>query len=325
VDRLRLTTPARARASRVGWVALLAAIAVATLAPVGAEGEAPHETARAPRRVAHVVAAGDIACDPLDGRYEDGLGTGQYCRQMATSELWVDDRSVDAALILGDVQYEDGRLWKFRESYDASWGRGLDVTLPAPGNHEYRTAGAAGYFDYFGEAAGPGWYSTDVGDWHVVSLNSTCPPVNCSDDGTQVRWLRNDLAADDAPCTLAFFHYPLTASVGPFGDPSYPQVLPFWKELYRDDADLILVGHQHTYERFARMTPQLERSPDGIRQFIVGTGGHSVHRQDYVAEHSQVRATRHGVLHLELRRDRYRFWFEAIDGRILDRGSRACV
>ncbi len=310
----------RARTSLV----LVALLAAASLAAAGRPDEARRGVTAGPK-VAHVVAAGDIACDPLDDDYHDGLGTGGFCRQMATSDLWVDDPDVDAALVLGDIQYEDGRLWKFQESYDASWGRGLERTLPAPGNHEYQTPGAAGYFDYFGEVAGPGWYSTDVGRWHIVSLNSTCPPVDCSADGVQMTWLKQDLAADDSRCTLAFFHYPLTASVGPSGKPSYPQVRPFWRALFKDDADLILVGHQHTYERFKKLTPKLEPAEDGIRQFIVGTGGRSVHQQDFVAPHSQFRARRLGVLHLELRPERYAYRFETIKGAVIDQGSGACV
>jgi hypothetical protein len=304
---------------------LLAVLAAGSLAAAGQRSPETRRTTQRASRVAQVVAAGDIACDPLDEDYEDGLGHGASCRQMATSDLWVDDPSIDAALVLGDVQYEDALLWKFRESFDSSWGRDRERILPAPGNHEYRVAGASGYFNYFDDAAGPGWYSTDVGRWHVVSLNSTCPPVDCSADGPQVTWLKQDLAADDSTCTLAFFHHPLTASVGPSGSPSYPQVRPFWRALYQDGADLVLVGHQHTYERFAKLTPKLQPSPEGIRQIIAGTGGHSVHLQDFVAPYSQFRARKLGVLHLELRPERYQFWFETIAGQVIDQGATACT
>ncbi|MEX2101941.1 MAG: metallophosphoesterase [Actinomycetota bacterium] len=326
--------PRDRRSLRAFALMLLAVVSAGLLsAPSWATGEGPGDATRrgdAPMGVAesaHVIAAGDIACDPRDEDFNGGQGKDGRCKQMATSDLWVDAPDVEAALILGDVQYEDGKLRKFERSYDPSWGRGIGVTLPAPGNHEYRTPGAQGYFDYFGSVAQPpGWYSADVGPWHLVSLNSTCPPVNCAVDSPQVEWLRDDLAEDDSACTLAFFHHPLIASVGPAGDPSFPKVKTFWRALFRDRADLILVGHQHTYERFAPMTPKLvANSTKGIRQFIVGTGGKDIHQQDFVAPNSERRIRKHGILHLELSEGSYAWAFETIAGNVLDEGTGSCV
>lgn len=246
---------------------------------------------------------------------------------MATSDLWVNDPTVDAAFVLGDLQYEDGALWKFNRSYDPSWGRGFDVTYPAPGNHEYQVAGASGYFSYFGARTrgNTGWYSVNIGQWHVVSLNSNCPPVNCSASSPQVEWLKEDLRVHDERCTLAFFHHPIVASVGPFGDPVEPHVRPFMRALYDAGADVVLNGHQHTYERFARADWQQAKDRDGIRQFIAGTGGSGLHRQDLtIAPNSQIRRLALGVLHLELMVKRYSWRFENLSGNTLDQGSTTC-
>ncbi|MEX2275390.1 MAG: metallophosphoesterase [Actinomycetota bacterium] len=315
---------------RLRLPAAVVVVVAAALAAAPASGFAEPgggAVARNSHRSVHVVAAGDIACDPNAGAFHDGEGTGNYCRQMATSDLWVNDPTVEAAFALGDLQYEDGALWKFNRSYDPSWGRGFGVTYPAPGNHEYQIAGAAGYFAYFGARTfgSTGWYSADIGRWHVISLNSTCPPVNCSGSSPQLTWLRDDLRANDARCTLAFFHHPIVASVGPFGDPVEPQVRPFMRALYEAGADVVLNGHQHTYERFARADWEQNKDAAGIRQFIAGTGGSGLHRQDMtIAPNSQVRRLALGVLHLELRTKRYVWWFENLSGQSLDEGATTC-
>jgi hypothetical protein len=278
--------------------------------------------------VSRVVAAGDIACDPEDPSFNLGLGTDDRCRMLATSDLWFGDASIDAVLALGDLQYEDGSLSQFLASFDPSWGRDSGRIYPTPGNHEYRTANAQGYFDYWGERAGPdqsrSWYAFDLGSWHVISLNSTCSAVDCGPDSPQGEWLRRDLRRSAAGCTLAFFHYPLVAS-SISGVMRFPVVKSFWKALHRRGADVILVGHHHAYERFAPMTPSLERSPDGIRQFVVGTGGKNVAPQNVIAPNSQRRVRRLGVLDLELGDGAYTWRFRSIDGAVRDEGSDTCV
>jgi hypothetical protein len=227
-------------------------------------------------------------------------------------------------LALGDNAYFSGSAAEYRTCYAPTWGRHLQRTRSAPGNHDYRTAGAAGYFAYFGERAGPpgrGWYSFDVGAWHVVFLNTS---ARMQPGSEQERWLRADLAAHPRRCTLAVMHHPRFSS-GLHG--ANPAVIPLWRALHEAGADVVLSGHDHVYERFVRMTP--EGHPDrerGIRSFVVGTGG--AHHVGFYgrAAGSQARLDREwGVLKLTLRADRYEWEFvTAVGGRRLDHGEDPC-
>jgi len=201
------------------------------------------------------------------------------------------------------------------------------LTRPAPGNHEYGTPRAAAYFRYFGAAAGDparGYYGFDVGAWHVVVLNSNCGAVGgCGAGSPQERWLRADLAATRATCTLAFWHHPRFSSGAHGSDPTYTA---FWQALYEASADVVLVGHDHDYERFA---PQTARGGlalvRGIREFVVGTGGKGVRPFSTSRPNSEARnATTLGVLELTLGRDAYAWRFRAAVGSFRDRGSTAC-
>ena len=237
-----------------------------------------------------VAAAGDIACDPASPQYGNGLGSGLECRQRATSDLLVGEAH-EAVLVLGDIQYEFGDLDAFEASYDATWGRVKSSTRPVPGNHEYATAGAAGYFEYFGTAAGDpakGYYSLEIGDWHVIALNSNCAEVGGCDAGSaQERWLRSDLAAHPARCTLAYWHHPRYSSGMHGSDRAYRA---FWQALYDEGADVVLVGHDHDYERFAPQDATGRRDDErGIREFVVGTGGRSLRRFTRVEPNSEAR------------------------------------
>jgi hypothetical protein len=191
----------RARRSLVGvgLVVLLASALAAVRAPTAAAADPV------------VMAAGDIACDPADPNFNGGAGTASACRMRATSDLLV-AAAPAAVLPLGDNQYEDGALAKYQQSYDPSWGRVKAVSRPIPGDGDYGVSGAAGYFDYFGAAVGTrgkGYYSYDVGAWHVIALNSACGKVGgCGPGSPQEQWLRADLAAHPADCTLAYFHKP---------------------------------------------------------------------------------------------------------------------
>ena len=273
-----------------------------------------------------IAAAGDIACDPFDSRFDDGHGSGRHCRQLATSDLLVAG-DYDAVLALGDIQYEDGEYAKFVASYDRSWGRVKAITKPVPGNHEYETDGAAGYYRYFGSAAGDpakGYYSYDLGGWHVIALNSNCAPVGGCDAGSpQERWLRADLSADRATCTLAYWHHPRFSSGEHGSDRTYSA---FWEALYDADADLVLVGHDHDYERFAPLAPDgtLDLA-HGIREFVVGTGGKGLRRFPTVARNSELRdSSSLGVLELRLGDGGYAWRFRAAVGSLTDRGTAAC-
>ena len=208
-------------------------------------------------------------------------GAGDICdgtaRRIAsqTSDLIV---SINPTTVFtaGDNAYGSGTLTEFKDLYDPSWGRFKTLTRPTPGNHDYVTHGAKGYFDYFngsGKQTGPagdrskGYYSYDVGDWHFVALNT-------SDGGAvssaQLSWLTADLAANTKPCTVAYFHHPLLSRGNYEG---YPTVKPFYDRLYTAKADLVLVGHDHNYQRYGQMDGSKKAKSDGLRQVLVGTGG----------------------------------------------------
>lgn len=274
-----------------------------------------------------VAAAGDIACDSLDSRFRDGAGTAQGCHMRATGEL-LGDRRPRAVLALGDVQYGGRGLADYRASYGPAWGRARAVTRPVPGDEDYDNAGASGYFGYFGAAAGQpgkGWYSFDLGGWHLIGLNSSCHRVGgCAAGSPQERWLRADLAAHRNRCTLAFWHYPRFASSDAGVDPS---LLAFWRDLYAAGAELVLNGHNHFYERFAPQDPAGRRDRSGgIRQFIVGTGGQQHHPLSSAAPNSEVRDnTTFGVLRLTLRRGGYDWEFvPEAGGAFSDSGRGTC-
>jgi acid phosphatase type 7 len=287
----------------------------ASPAPVGAATNVPV-----------VVAAGDIACDPTDPSFDGGRGTKTACRQ---ADTWALIRSIDpnAVLPLGDEQYDRGRLSAFRTSYATSWGRERWRSHPVPGNHEYESGGA-GYFNYFGQKAGPkrrGWYSFNLGTWHLVALNSNCWVAGCAPGGAESRWLRHDLAAHPWTCQLATMHHPLFSS-GPHGDDS-AHARPLWRLLYRAGVDVVLTGHDHIYERFASLRPDGTRDPEhGFREFIVGTGG--AQHYPIVAPHafSRVRnATTFGVLALTLFSGSYRWRFVPVAGSTFtDGGTASC-
>jgi hypothetical protein len=277
-----------------------------------------------------IAAAGDIACAP--GK----AVTSQGCRQGAVSDLLVAGNYA-AVLALGDVQYYCGSLAAFHQVYAPSWGRVLARTHPVVGNHEYLTSGdvdcsqsnasAAGYFDYFGAAAGTrgqGYYSFDVGAWHLIALNSNCGDVGGCDASTpEGRWLAQDLAAHRSRCTLAYWHIPLFSS----GGRAKRNTQPFWSQLYNAGADLVLTGHDHIYERFAPQRP--DGSVDarsGIREFVVGTGGANHTTIRSVAANSEVRdAATFGVLELTLSDGSYDWRFRPESGgRFTDSGATAC-
>jgi hypothetical protein len=264
-----------------------------------------------------VAAAGDIACEADDDPDEEA------CRQMATSDLLVRDVPW-AVLTLGDNQYDDGELGEFRLSYAASWGRVKAITRPAPGNHDYHVSGAAGYFAYFGPRAGrpdEGFYSFDVGAWHVIALNSNCEEVGCDVGSAQERWLREDLAAHPGACTLAYWHHPRFSSGDHGNDESVDAV---WRALYEAGADVVLNGHDHTYERFAPQDPDQRADPDGLRAFVVGTGGKSLYGFGDPEPNSEVRIAAFGILELTLRADGYDWRFISVGGTVEDAGSGSC-
>ncbi len=238
------------------------------------------------------------------------------------------DRLPGTILALGDNAYQSGANWEYLLCYGPTWGRHRARTRPVPGNHEYETRGARDYFEYFGSAAGrpgEGWYSFDHGGWHLVALNSNCSDIGgCGPDSPQGRWLRADLAAHPARCTLAYMHHPRFSS-GRHGSSASMQ--PLWQMLYDANADVVLVGHDHHYERFAPMAPDGTRDPTrGIREFLVGTGGIFHYALSAPQPNSEVRNNdTHGVLQLTLRPDGYDWRFHPVAGRTFtDTGSAPC-
>jgi hypothetical protein len=286
-----------------------------------------------------VAAVGDMACDPGSAVYRTGEGTTGRCRQLKVSDVLL-GMDLSAMLALGDLQYEDGTLPKFMAAFEPTWGRFKGLMHPVVGNHDARDPGASGYFDYFngpGVLDGPagrrgeGWYSFDLGGWHLVALNSQCshPPgaatlTDCAAGSPQEQWLRADLAAHPARCTLAFWHHPLTSSgLGGFNT----AVQPLWQALYDHGVDVVLTGHDHGYERFAPLDPAGGRDgARGIRQFVVGTGGKSHQPVVEPKAYSEVRDdTSFGVLRLTLRPNGYRWAFVPEElGDFTDAGANDC-
>jgi acid phosphatase type 7 len=273
-----------------------------------------------------VGAAGDIACLPRGAGFNDGRGTSTECRAGATARVLAAGAPA-AVLPLGDTQYGDATLEGYAASYGPTWGRFDLIAHPAVGDEEYETAGASSYFAYFGSSAGArgaGYYSFDVGTWHLIALNSECRVVACEPGSAQATWLRADLAAHPNRCTLAYWHRPLFTS-GVAAPARATEA--FWQPLYAAGAEVVLGGHNHQYERFAAQTPDRDADPvRGIRQFVVGTGGNSLAPLGTdIRANSEARITgAFGVLLLTLRPDGYDWRFVDAAGTIRDAGSEPC-
>lgn len=282
-----------------------------------------------------VMAAGDIACDPADAGFNGGAGTSSKCRQGATAAL-IGSEDPDAVLALGDNQYECSGMEAFAQSYDASWGLWKSRTYAVVGNHEYQTTPgtgcpsvpAAGHFEYFGSNAGPpdkGYYSFDLGAWHLIALNSECGQVGgCGDSSPQKAWLEADLAQHPAQCTLAFYHRP---RFGPTEMLDTPMLGALWTELEEAHVDIVLNGHVHAYDRFMPMGSSGRSDADGIRQFIVGTGGKGLQPFGSPGPSVEAQTTADfGVIRLSLRPGSYDWSFMSVTpGGFADAGTADCV
>jgi hypothetical protein len=259
------------------------------------------------------VGAGDIAqC------------TGSPGRSAAEETAALLDRIPGTVFTAGDNAYPHGATENFRDCFEPTWGRHRARTHPTPGNHDYETPGAQPYFRYFGFAAGPpdlGYYSFDLGAWHIVSLNSNLEAGVSL--GSQLDWLAGDLASSRAECTLAIVHHPLVSS-GPNGDSAF--VRPLWRLLFEHRVEVVVSGHEHSYERFARIDPDGRLDPvRGIRQFVAGTGGASLTRFDRIHPASEARASAWGVLMLTLHAANYDWEFVPVAGTsFTDAGSGGC-
>jgi acid phosphatase type 7 len=253
-----------------------------------------------------IVAAGDIC------------GTATDCRPTARLIGRISPRRV---LALGDNAYPDGTLSQYRAKYRPNWGRFKAKTSPVPGNHDFHTANAQGYRDYFGARAPAFYYSYNLGAWHLIALTGD---INVSAGSPQARWLRRDLARHPRRCILAYWHEPrFTSGTGHSSDPRFD---PFWRALYAARADVVLNGHVHNYERFARQSPSGRKTRKGIREFVIGTGGTSHYASGRPIKHSQVQNdTTFGVLKLRLLRRSYRWKFVRAAGpKFHDSGTTRC-
>lgn len=318
------------RVGTVAWAVVIGSLlifvgAVSSLAQQQAAKQpaGPKSTAKAAKKklpdTFTLVGAGDIVgCSDLSGAE-------------ATAKLI--DVIPGTVFAAGDLAYQRGTYEEFQKCYDPTWGRFKARTRPTPGNHEYNGGAATGYFRYWdGRAGDPGkgYYSYDLGKWHIVVLNTNCESTQlggCAEGSPEETWLKQDLAVNSNVCTLAYGHHALFSS-GLFAKHAeHPELRAFWQDLYDAHADLILAGHEHSYERFAPQDP--EGNPDsehGIREIVVGTGGRSHTPLGYAKPNSEVRDDKtYGVLKLTLSPGKYRWEFIPVPGKTFrDSGAGTC-
>ena len=296
-------------------------------------------TCRGPKRalivttaafLATIVVFGLYAARPAQAAIETLVGAGDiascsYNRDEKTAKLL--DNIPGTVFTAGDNAYSSGTFSQFQNCYGPTWGRHLPRTAPSVGNHEYHTSGASGYFQYFG-AAGPsggGYYSYNLGDWHIVVLNSMCELIGgCSATSPQAQFLSADLAANPRFCTLAYWHHPVFSSGQHGNDPKMGWAFQI---LYDNNADLVINGHDHDYERFAPQTPSGTADPArGIREIVVGTGGAKLRPFATIRPNSEVRnAKTWGVIKLTLNPDSYSWQFVPVAGQTFpESGTTGC-
>lgn len=301
----------------VNGAAILLAVAVCCVDPCIAGNNAVVHAGSGVQQV--LVGAGDVAdCFDLSGA-------------RATAKLLGSIRGT--VFVVGDLAYGDGYSVDLMRCYADTWGHYKERTRPALGNHEYETkdatGNAVGYFQYFDGAAGPagdGYYSYELGAWHIIVLNSNCSDVKggCNVGSPQETWLRQDIAAHPSLCQLAYFHHPLFSSSLPEPD---KELEPMWTDLYQAGVELVINGHAHNYERFAPQDPDSRPDPArGIREIIVGTGGKDHAKFLVATRNSEIRNNdSFGVLKLTLYPQRYKWRFIPISGaHFRDKGAGNC-
>lgn len=290
-------------------VDMLAGLFGALLGLYGAIAGAEEPKAQA-APVVTLLAAGDIAECGSPGA-------------MLTAKLI--EKQEGTVLAAGDLAYPKGSLANFTKCYEPAWGRFKARTLPAPGNHEYETRGAAGYFAYFGAQAGEsgkGYYSVNLEGWHVIALNSS---IDTGADSEQATWLRKDLTENKAPCILAFWHHPRYSS-GPHGDNKH--MAPIWELLAQHHATIVISGHDHSYERFAPLDAAGHVDEQhGIRSFVVGTGGARLYNFSVRPASSEAwNGSTWGILKLNLSPGSYTWEFIPVEGsHFQDSGAGRCA
>jgi hypothetical protein len=311
----------RAMRQRIRLVAPRRRLAGTGPRPVATPAPQPSPPPPAPPAPVTVAAAGDISCEVVCPSTQ---GTAALIRDVIRP---------GAVLALGDFQYPDATIEQLSAVYDASWGAFKAITYPVPGNHDVVPSRSdPDYVDYF-NAGGPvqlvpeASYSFDLGEWHVVALNSLCfTGTGCSNRSAWTTWLRRDLAANPRACTLAFLHHPYWTSPAPAA--RNPELEPWIDALYDAGADVLLQAHQHVYERFHPQTPASDRDPErGIVAFTVGTGGAELVQFTAGGAHPNSAARSddaYGVLQLTLHPTRYDFRFHSVGGAYTDAGSGSC-
>ena len=272
------------------------------------------------KMVTHTIyAAGDIAdCKKSPATQSMAARTAD----IIASGLEADKNAV--AVTLGDNTYPVGKPEEFSNCYDPTWGRFKERTLPSPGNHDYAMPKAIGYYNYFGDIAGPerrGYYSTMLGSWHIISLNSN---LNPQDMQKQLAWLQATITSSKSSCTLAFWHHPAYSSGG-HGNNENMQAA--WKMLVQAKADIVLSGHDHDYERFTPMNENGDKDEkNGIRNFVVGTGGAKLTPMFLPKLTTEIRSnSSNGVLQLSLHDKSYEWEFIPVPGATFtDKGQGFC-
>lgn len=283
------------------------------------QAAAPGTPAKLDENTFVLVGAGDIAgCEDLRGA-------------QATAKLI--EKIPGTVFAAGDLAYEKGSAAEFQNCYGSTWGEFKDRTRPTPGNHEYGDPGAAAYFQYWGERAGPagkGYYSFELGSWHIVALNTNCAAQGlggCAAGSPQEEWLRKDLAVHPDACVLAYGHHALFSSGILKSHAVHPELKVLWQDLYAAHAALVLAGHEHSYERFGPQDPEGKADAvNGIREIVVGTGGKSHDLLGFAMANSELRNTdTYGVLKLTLTPRHYTWEFIPEEGKTFwDSGTGFC-
>jgi hypothetical protein len=290
----------------------------------GTQGPTPAPTPAPTPNFPVIMAAGDISCDTATPELP--------CKSKETSDLIIQERALRSAVVvlpLGDLQYDAGTLLEFRRNYHTTWGRVNDISHPVPGNHEYLTRNAEGYFDYFASVnvgTGPrteGWYTFPVGNWRFFALNSNCGNIGgCGTNSPQYRWLQSELLANRQKCAVAYWHHPFISS-GQNGDA--PEMRAIIELLYLNNVEIVLAGHDHLYERFGPMTPAQVPDPvKGIRLFTVGTGGRDLYR--FIRNPTSAFRSNgdYGVLRIVMKEESFDTAFIKISGESADPSSGVC-
>ena len=288
------------------------------------EGPTPVPTPAPTPNFPAIMAAGDISCDSIN--------TDLPCKSKETSDLIIQERSLRNLVVvlpLGDLQYDYGTLAEFRKNYQTTWGRVNDISHPVPGNHEYETSNASGYFEYFasvGVGVGnrtEGWHTFPVGNWRFFALNSNCSRIGgCGTNSPQYRWLQSELLANRQKCAVAYWHHPFISS-GQNGDA--PEMRPIIDLLYLNNVEIVLAGHDHLYERFGPMTPAQVPDPvKGLRLFTVGTGGRDLYR--FIRNPTSAFRSNedYGVLRIVMKDESFETGFVKISGVVADPTSGVC-